>query len=55
MIAPLVCYVRMIVSALESQNLVMATSLSALNIKTSLLSPIRLQIHVHLRFAILLS
>ena len=30
----------------------MATSLSALNIKTSLLSPIRLQIHVHLRFAI---
>ena len=30
----------------------MATSLSALNIKTSLLSPIRLQIHVHLRFVI---
>ena len=30
----------------------MATSLAALNIKTSLLSPIRLQIHVHLRFAI---
>ncbi len=30
----------------------MATSLSALNIKTSLLSPTRLQIHVHLRFVI---
>src|SRR5437762_6114437 len=49
---PLVCFGRNDSFALRIENLVMATSLSALNIKTSLLSPTRLQIHVHLRFVI---